>query len=87
MSDSSIGETLQPIDVDIEVVLGQTMMPVHQLLRMGRGAVIALDAHETSDVVVLANDMAVARAAVQVENGKISVAVTRMLRNVKGVDC
>lgn len=85
MPDMTIAETLQPVEVDVEVVLGQTMMPVHQLLRMGRGAVIALDAHEDSDVVVIANDMPVARAAVQVEAGKISVSITRMLRNVKGM--
>lgn len=85
MPDMTIAETLQPVEVDVEVVLGQTMMPVHQLLRMGRGAVIALDAHEDSDVVVIANDMPVARAAVQVEAGKISVSITRMLRNIKGM--
>jgi len=85
MPDTTIAETLQPVEVDVEVVLGQTMMPVHQLLRMGRGAVIALDAHEDSDVVVIANDMPVARAAVQVEAGKISVSITRMLRNIKGM--
>lgn len=86
MSDMSIHETLQPVEVNLEVVLGQTFMPVHQLLRMGRGAVIELQATEDSDVLVSANEMPIARAAVQVEGGKISVAITRMLRNIKGMD-
>ena len=34
--------TFDEIKVDISVVLGENEMPVHQLLRMGRGAVIDL---------------------------------------------
>jgi flagellar motor switch protein FliN len=86
MSDQSIHDTLQPVRVEVEVVLGHTYMPVHQLLRMGRGAVIELEAKEDSDVLVNANGMPIARAAVQVEGGKISVALTRMLRNIKGME-
>jgi len=37
-------------------------------------------------VLVNANGMPIARAAVQVEGGKISVALTRMLRNIKGME-
>ena len=36
--------TLDQIEVDIAVELGSAIMPVHHLLRMGRGAVIALPA-------------------------------------------
>ena len=85
MTSPSISETLQPVEVDLEVVLGQTYMPVHQLLRMGRGAVIELQATEDSDVLVSANNMPIARAAVQVENGKISISLTRMLVAIKGM--
>ncbi len=48
------------ISVDISVVLGKSEMPVHQLLRMGRGAVIELDTHEADDVKILANNTPVA---------------------------
>jgi len=72
-------ETLDPVGVEIEVVLGQTKMPVHQLLRMGRGAIIELSTAESEDVLVLANDMPIARASVHVEGGRINVAITRML--------
>ena len=85
MTSPSISETLQPVEVDLEVVLGQTYMPVHQLLRMGRGAVIELQATEDSDVLVSANNLPIARAAVQVENGKISISLTRMLVAIKGM--
>jgi hypothetical protein len=39
-------------------------MPVHQLLRMGRGAVIDLDVDEDDDVKIYANNTLVARGQV-----------------------
>ena len=38
--------TLDNVSVDIAVVLGKTAMPIHQVLRLGRGAIIELDASE-----------------------------------------
>ncbi len=70
---------LDPVGVRIDVMLGTTKMPVHQLLRMGRGAVIELDSHESEDVLVLANDIAIARASVHIDGGKIGIAITKML--------
>ena len=37
--------TIDHVSLDIQVVLGCTDMPVHQVLRLGRGAIIELDAH------------------------------------------
>ena len=37
--------TLDQIEVDITVELGAAIMPIHHLLRMGRGAIIELDTH------------------------------------------
>ena len=50
--------------VDLTVVLGRNRMPIHMLLRMGRGAVIELEATETDMVEILANDYPVARGQV-----------------------
>jgi flagellar motor switch protein FliN/FliY len=38
--------TLNNVKVEISVVLGRSVIPMHQLLRMGRGAVIELDSHQ-----------------------------------------
>ena len=35
---------INSVNVEISVVLGRSVLPMQQLLRMGRGAVIALDA-------------------------------------------
>ncbi|SDR39104.1 FliM/FliN family flagellar motor switch protein [Pseudovibrio sp. Tun.PSC04-5.I4] len=68
------------ITVDISVVLGKSDMPVHQLLRMGRGAVIELDTQEADDVVILANNTPVAEGQVTVVGDKIGVVITKVLQ-------
>jgi len=60
-------------------VLGTATMPIHQLLRMGRGAVIELETHEDDDVQILANSVPVARGQVTVQGEKIGVEITEVL--------
>ena len=50
--------TLDNVSVNIAVVLGTTSMPIHQVLRLGRGAVIELDASEEDEVRILAGLLA-----------------------------
>ena len=42
--------TLDKVSLDIQVVLGTTTMPIHQVLRLGRGAIIELEASEDDEV-------------------------------------
>ena len=55
---------INAVDVEISVVLGRSVLPMSQLLRMGRGAVIALDASEQDEVWILANNHPVARGEI-----------------------
>lgn len=71
---------LENIAVDISIVLGRARMPIHQLLRMGRGAVIALDASEEDEVEILANDLPIARGMVVVNGTEITVEIKELLR-------
>ena len=68
--------TLDEIEVDITVELGSTTMPIHHLLRMGRGAIIELNATEHDPLKIYANNTLVARGEVKVEDGQLSVEVT-----------
>ena len=72
-------QTLEKVSLDITVVLGTTLMPVHQVLRLGRGAIIELDTSEGDDVKVLANDLPVAKGAVVVNGNRIAVEITELL--------
>src|SRR5258708_29056103 len=71
--------TLDNVSVDITVVLGTTSMPIHQVLRLGRGAVIELDASEEDEVRILANNLSVAKGTVIVSGNKIAVDVKELL--------
>lgn len=70
---------LDTISVDISVVLGTAVMPVHQLLRMGRGAVIELNTSEDDDVQILANKTPVARGEVVLRGERIGISITELL--------
>ena len=65
------------VNVDIAVVLGRSTLPMQQLLRMGRGAVIPLDATVNEEVWILANNHPVFRGEIHISDDKISIAVTR----------
>ena len=65
------------VNVEISVVLGRSILPMQQLLRMGRGAVIPLDAGVNEEVWILANNHPVARGEIQINDDRISIAVTR----------
>ena len=68
---------VEAVNVEIAVVLGRSTLPMQQLLRMGRGAVIPLDAGEKDEVWILANNHPVARGEIQINEDKICIAVTR----------
>ena len=71
--------TLDKVSLDISVVLGTSVMPFHQVLRLGRGAIIELDAGENDDVKILANNLPVAEGTVVVNGNRIAVEVKRLL--------
>ena len=71
--------TLNKVSLDIQVVLGTTTMPVHQVLRLGRGAIIELDASEEDEVQILVNNFPIARGTVVVNANRIAVEIKEML--------
>ncbi len=72
--------TLDKVSVDITVVLGTTEMPIYQVLRLGRGAIIELDATEDDAVNILANNLPVAKGTVVVNGNRIAVEVGELLQ-------
>jgi flagellar motor switch protein FliN/FliY len=71
--------TIDKVSLDIAVVLGRTEMPVHQVLRLGRGAIIELDASEEDEVRILVNNLPVAKGTVIVSGNRIAVEVKELL--------
>ena len=71
--------TFDKVSIDITVVLGTTLMPIHQVLRLGRGAIIELEAAEDDAVNILANNLPIAKGTVVVNGNRIAVEVSDLL--------
>ena len=71
--------SLNSVKVEISVVLGQSVIPMHQLLRMGRGAVIELNTKQDDPVTILANNLPVAKGEIIIEGDRITVAIIEIL--------
>jgi len=56
-------------------------MPINQLLKMGRGAVIELDSHQDDEVWILVNNVPIARGEIVVQEEKIAVSITEKISN------
>ncbi len=69
------------VNVEISVVLGKATMPIHQLLKMGRGAVIELDANQNDEVWLLANNQPIARGEIVVQGDHVGISITEVLRS------
>ncbi|MDO8840048.1 MAG: FliM/FliN family flagellar motor switch protein [Parvibaculum sp.] len=65
--------------VEITVVLGRTTLPIHQLLRMGRGAIIELGTIQDEEVWILANNVPIARGEIIVKGERLAVSVTSVI--------
>lgn len=73
---------IDKIQVEVTVVIGRTHMPVRHLLKMGRGAVIDLDAKHQDPVWIYANQELIARGEIVLVGDRIGVTITeRVLRS------
>lgn len=70
------------IPVTVQVVLGSAKMPVAHLMKLGRGAVVALDQRVGEPVNVVVNGRIVARGEVVVvdeDNSRFGVSLTEIV--------
>ena len=82
-SGDSIAESLSAIydvPVQLSAVLGQTTMPVNQLLRLGRGAVIELDRKVGEPIDILVNNRLVARGEVLIVEDHLCITMTEIIK-------
>ena len=64
------------VNVEVAVLLGRSHMPMQQLLRMGRGAVIPLDTNETDQLWILAAGHPIARGEITIQGDRLCITVT-----------
>jgi flagellar motor switch protein FliN len=74
-------DTILRIPVSVQVVLGSAIMPVSNLLKLGRGAVIPLDHRVGEPVDIIVNGRVIARGEIVVvddDNGRLGVSLTEI---------
>ena len=67
---------VEAVDLEISVVIGTAVMPIHQLLKMGRGAVIELNARVDECAWIYANKQLIARGEIVINGENVSVQIT-----------
>jgi flagellar motor switch protein FliN/FliY len=68
------------IPVQLSAVLGKATMPVSQLLRLGRGAVVELDRKVGESIDILVNNRLVARGEVVILDDRLGVTMTEIIK-------
>ena len=72
-------EALMHIPLEISVELGRVNMPLHTIVRMGRGTVFKLNKEAESRVEILANGAVFAYGEVVKADGKLGVRITEIV--------
>ena len=73
-------EALMDVEVEITAVLGTTLMPISQILKLGRGAVVELNRSVGEDIEVEANNRLVAKGEVIVVDDRLGVTMTEIIK-------
>jgi flagellar motor switch protein FliN/FliY len=74
-------EAVFDVPVQVSAVLGKATLPVSQLLKLGRGAVVELDRKVGEAIDIYVNDRLVARGEVVVVEDRLGVTMTEIIKN------
>ena len=69
------------ISVDVIAVLGTSMMPISQILKLGRGAVVELDRLVGEEIELSAEKQIIAKGEVVVIEDRLGVSITKIMKS------
>ncbi|HEV7289533.1 FliM/FliN family flagellar motor switch protein [Sphingomonas sp.] len=70
---------LNDIMVELSIVLGSTRLPIRQVLKMSRGAIVALDSTDADPTLIYVNDTLIAKGRVIVSGEHMSIEISEVL--------
>ncbi len=68
------------ISVDVTAVLGTAIMPISQILKLGRGAVVELDRRVGEEIELVAEENIIAKGRVVVIEDRLGVSITKIMK-------
>ena len=82
-ADAEGGESAAVYDIPVEIraVLGTATMPISQILRLGRGAVVELERTVGETIEITVNDRLVARGEVTVVEDRLGVTIAEVIKS------
>jgi len=86
MADEAGRKAAYDITVELSAVLGSANVPVKQLLKLGRGAVVELDRKINEPIDLFVNKLKVGRGEVVVVEDRLGVTVSEMIKSEAGQD-
>lgn len=73
-------EAIYNVPVQVSAVLGRSTLPVQQLLKLGRGAVVELDRRVGEAIEIYVNNRLVARGEVVIVDDRLGVTMTEIVK-------
>ncbi len=74
---------LEGIPIDLSIVLGSTNIPIRQVLKMSRGAMIPFDCDHNDPTLVYVNNQLVAKGRILVEGEMMSLEITEVVERAR----
>ena len=78
--DQEIVDACYGISVDVTAVLGTTIMPISQVLKLGRGAVVELERFVGEEIELVAEENLIAKGEVVVIDDRLAVSITQIIK-------
>jgi len=79
-NDQEVVGAVYGISVDVTAVLGSTMMPISQVLKLGRGAVVELERLVGEEIELVAEENIIAKGEVVVIDDRLAVSITEIVK-------
>ena len=82
-ADDALGTSGAIYDVPVQVsaVLGKTSMPISQLIRLGRGAILELDRKVGESIDIVVNNRLIAKGEIVIVDERIGITMTEIIKS------
>ena len=81
-ADQEVIEAVYGVAIDVTAVLGTSNMPIGQVLKLGRGAVVELERFVGEEIELFAEDNLIAKGEVVVIDEHFAVSITKIVKRL-----
>ena len=75
-------DAVYEVSIDVTAVLGTSNMPISQVLKLGRGAVVELERFVGEEIELFAEDNLIAKGEVVVIEDQLAVNITKIIKRL-----